>query len=349
MIREFLLTTLAATNIVAFNYNFTSIDDYKWNSNGIINKDAVVEMTIRPYINVKKENDINSGTLRFTNRLINESSSIDLPLMYYYQDTKDVLVVDIPYNKSYSILLNVGITTFTINDLQQFFVYFNQAKNVYAMKFQNSLYVSLFGSQANIKVLSYSLIVSYKIKYNGNVYVFSNIDIGVETTKNNTAFISKSDFSGVRIVDNNGNVLKAENNSNSYNLDPNKLNIVTFFPRNQSYLYVSELQYNIRQGTNINRYLNTSINESIYTSTYYFGGRTISDGAIAPPSSNDDLIPIKDCNGPLDIPCQVGNGLATLVNNIPFVSTILKNIKSILQVPILLFEKVFKGLFGLWI
>lgn len=351
MIKELTLSILLATNSVYYNYNFNTVDNYKWNNTGIVNNDAEITISIFPSVLIQKTTTTSSGTLSIKSYVINDNINIDSPTYYYYQGTKDVAVSNLPYKGFYMLNMDViTLPSFKVNDKDNIAIIYNELLNVYYMKTRNNIQISLFGaSGSKVKVLFYYNNWAINIKYLNNSYSFSWIDLGIETNVSTSSLISNTSFGGVKLVDNNLETFKAENKSSQFNLNKDKLNIISFMVANKQYMYVQELSYNWQHFIEIQQELNGSnnINKEIFKNNYYLGARTISDGSISPPTNNDDLIPIKSCNGPFDIPCQITNGVATVVNNIPFVSTILKNIKSILQVPILLFEKVFKGLFGL--
>lgn len=351
MIKELTLAMLLATNSVYFNYNFNQVDEYQWSNTGLINNDAVISISISPSVLVQKTTNTSGGTFRIVSNIINDNINIDSPIFYYYQGKKDVSVANLPYLEYYMINMDaITLPSFKVNDIENVNIIYNEIKNVYAMKTRNNIQISLFGaSGSKVNVLFYYTNWSITVKYDNNSYSFSWIDLGIETNVATSSLISNTSFGGVKLVDNQLNSFKASNQSDQFNLNKDKLNIISFMISNKQYIYLAEITYNWQQFIEIQQELNGSnnINKEIFKNNYYLGARTISDGSIAPPTNSDDLIPTKQCNGPLDIPCQVGNGLASLVNNVPFASTIFKNIKTILQVPILLFERLIKGIFNL--
>lgn len=351
MIKELTLAMLVATNSVYFNYNYNQVDTYQWSNTGIINNDAEITISISPAVLVQKTTQTSGGTLTIKSYVINDNINIDSPIYYYYQSTKDVAVSNLPYQGYYMLNMDpITLSTFKVNDKDNISIIYNELKNVYYMKTRNYVQILLLGTaESKVNVLFYYVNWSIDVKYNNNSYAYSWIDLGIETNVATSSLISNTSFGGVKLVDNQFNTFKADNKSDQFNLNKDKLNIISFMIANQQYVYLNEITYNWQHFIEIQHELNGSnnINKELFNSNYYLGARTISDGSISPPTNSDDLIPTKQCNGPLDIPCQVGNGLASLVNNIPFVSTIFKNIKTILQVPILLFERLIKGIFNL--
>lgn len=351
MIKELTLAMLLATNSVYFNYNYNQVEAYQWSNTGIINNDADITISISPAVLVQKTTQTSSGTFSIKSYVINDNINIDSPTYYYYQSTKDVAVSNLPYQGYYMLNMDpITLPTFNVNDKDNIAIIYNELMNVYAMKSKNYVQILLHGTdESKVNVLFYYVNWSINVKYDNNSYAYSWIDLGIETNVATSSLISNTSFGGVKLVDNQLNTFKASNKSDQFNLNKDKLNIISFMIANQQYMYLNEITYNWQHFIEIKQVLdgNNNINKELFNSNYYLGARTISDGSIAPPANSDDLIPTKQCNGALDIPCQVGNGLASLVNNIPFVSNIFKNIKTILQVPILLFERLIKGIFNL--
>lgn len=346
IISKLVLATLLATNSINFNYNFLQVDkDYQF-KNSIIQNDSEIKIVISPEIIVKKLTSSNTGYMYINMLSRNKNSYIDVPIQYIYNNKKTVAFSDINTSNTVIYMPRLTADFTTIQDLYDIFIY-DEIANAYSINLETNLQVSKSGDSPNFNISSIYYYMSIEIK-NKTANSYTTFELGVKSTLTDKVQMIYNSLGGI-YYQNGNDKFKAANNSKNYQMDATKLNVFTITDSLKNYFYADSMGFTYTNISQLKKENISSFNGKINDLKMYFGYRTISDGAIAPPQSDDDLFPVIPCKSAFDIPCQIRNGFATLINNIPFISPIFKAIKNALQTPILLFQKLINNLFGLWI